>query len=484
MRKRALLSLSDKSGIKELAHALDLANYEIIASGGTSKELERFGIAHREISDVTGFAELISGRVKTLHPVIFASILADRERDLEEIQALGAAPIDLIAVNLYPFTESPSIENIDIGGAALIRAGAKNYQSVTTLTRPDQYPEFIDSLPTGLSLERRRELAATAFALTMRYDLAISHFLTVKNLRYGENPHQSGALLASPFTDSSVATATVISGSKEISYNNYIDSDAAIRAVYDHSECAVAIVKHQNPCGIAVGKSPLAAFKKALESDPVSSFGGVVGVNREVDEDLAKDLSEIFLEVVIAPYFSSGAVEILRERSNLRLLALGSDSYQQSPENLSAHFISGGILVESRDEIRGESSADWELVAGGAVTGQLLEDLEFAWRTIRSVKSNAIVIAKSGATVGIGMGQVSRVDAAKLAIMKSGGRCQGAVAASDGFFPFADGALELVSAGVRAIVAPRGSKRDSEVIGEIAKAGATLYFADKRHFSH
>jgi phosphoribosylaminoimidazolecarboxamide formyltransferase/IMP cyclohydrolase len=482
MRKRALLSVTDKDGILDLARALIQSNFEIIATGGTFATLKAHGIDAVEIGEITGVGELAGGRVKSLHPTIFAGILATGK----ERENLGFAPIDIVVVNLYRLSRSTAkidVESIDVGGVALIRAAAKNFTDLTLLTSPSQYQELIDALPMGVDENRRRELAAIGFAVTARYDLAIAESISQErskgSLRYGENPHQSATLLSD---GSSVAGGRIVSlGSKEISYNNYLDMDAAWRAVNDHpaDQPVVAIVKHSNPCGIALGSSARAAFRKALESDPASSFGGVVAINRTVDADLAKDLAEIFLEVIIAPSFSEEATTILSRRSTLRLVEVAPEG-----EVFSGAFISGGILVQERDSIIDESSDDWDLVCGVAVSDSVLADLRFAWRSVRSVKSNAIVIAKDGATVGIGMGQVSRVDAARLAVQRGGDRVQGSVAASDAFFPFADGAMELVNAGVVAIVQPGGSKRDTEVIEAVSQAGITMYFTHRRHFSH
>lgn len=482
MKRRALISVTDKSGIVELARALTQANYEVIATSGTVKELRSAGIDVREVSEITGVGEVAGGRVKTLHPELFAGILATGA-EREQI-----SPIDIVVVNLYDFAGSIhrgsfDIEKIDVGGVVLIRAAAKNFEEVVLLTSPSQYAELIDSLPKGLEIERRRELAGIAFAMTAQYDLQIAHaFATsgASGLRYGENPHQSASLLSD---GSGIAGARNLShrNAKALSYNNLLDSDAAWRAVSDQgdAEAVVAIIKHSNPCGIAKASSPRAAFRKALECDPVSSYGGVIASNRVVDGDLAKDLTEIFLEVIVAPGFTDEALVQLQRRESLRILEVST-----SKRSLAGAFISGGILIQDSDEILSESSDDWDLVAGKPVSESMMEDLRFAWRAVRSVKSNAIVIARDQATIGIGMGQVSRVDAARLAVARGGDRVKGAVAASDAFFPFADGAMELVHAGVIAIVQPGGSKRDSEVIEAISMAGITMYLTHRRHFSH
>ena len=505
MRRRALISVTDKSGIVELARALNQSNYEIVATTGTAKGLRAAGIEAREISEITGVGELASGRVKTLHPHIFAGILATGS-ERESLFSGGAtgegsgeggaiAPIDIVVVNLYRFdvdqinVDQIDVDQIDIGGVSLIRAAAKNFEDVTLLSSPSQYGELIESLPMGLDSERRRELAGIGFALTARYDLEIARAFangssTTGALRYGENPHQSASLLSD---GSGIAGAKNRShrNAKALSYNNYLDADAAWQAVWDHGDedAIVAIIKHSNPCGIAKAKSPRAAFRKALECDPASSYGGVVASNRAIDIDLAKDLSEIFLEVIVAPSFTEEALAQLQRRESLRLIEMGIDSADRRSLRDGA-FISGGILLQERDEIASESPLDWELVAGSPVSDDVMRDLLFAWRSVRSVKSNAIVIAKDEATVGIGMGQVSRVDAARLAVMRGGDRVRAAVAASDAFFPFADGAMELASAGVVAIVQPGGSKRDNEVIEAISAAGVSMYFTHRRHFSH
>ena len=480
MKRRALVSVTNRDGLVELVTALIQSNYEVVATSGTARTLQVSGIQVTSISEVTGVAELAGGRVKSLHPNIFAGILCDRDsqEEMAELEHSHISPIDIVVVNLYDFASNPTIEAIDIGGTALMRAAAKNHRFVTVLAHPNLYQEFIDSLPLGLSDHRRQELAGIAFATTMQYEMEIArHF--APSLRYGENPHQGGAI---------VGTSVGIAGAKRrdtnksklLSYNNLLDADAAWRAASDHKQSTCAIIKHGNPCGIASGESSLIAFKKALESDPVSSFGGVVAVNAEVDENLAKNLSEIFLEVIVAPEFTPRAIEVLATRRELRLLQV--DAKKHIP-TVTGHFISGGLLLQEIDDVHSDP-LDWELVAGDELNLEMMEELRFAWRSIRSVKSNAIVIAKNQATVGIGMGQVSRVDAARLAVSHAGDRAQGAFAASDGFFPFPDGAVELARAGVRAIVQPGGSKRDNEVIESMASMGVTMYLTGRRHFSH
>lgn len=488
MKRRALISVTDKSGIVELARALQQSNYEVIATSGTFQTLRAAGIDAVEVNEVTGVGELAGGRVKTLHPNIFAGILATgRERESSQV-----VPIDIVVANLYRFEdhigvrerEAIDIESIDIGGVSLIRAAAKNFDDVTLLTSPSQYQSLIDALPTGFDLAARRELAGVGFALTAKYDIEIARSFARgsqrTSLRYGENPHQSAFLISD---GTGIAGAKNLSNrnAKALSYNNYLDADAAWRAVADQGaeSACIAIVKHSNPCGIAKASTPRAAFRKALECDPVSSYGGVVASNQPIDLDLANDLTEIFLEVIIAPSFTEDAIAQLQKKENLRIIEVGDDRNSST-----GAFISGGILIQERDRIITESSDDWDLVCGEPVSDSVMQDLLFAWRAVRSVKSNAIVIARDEATIGIGMGQVSRVDAARLAVMRGSDRVKGAVAASDAFFPFADGAIELAEAGVVAIVQPGGSKRDSEVIEAISAAGISMYFTHRRHFSH
>jgi phosphoribosylaminoimidazolecarboxamide formyltransferase/IMP cyclohydrolase len=479
MRRRALISVTDGEGLDELARALIQSNFEIVATSGTAKTLKALGFEVTLISEVTGVGELAGGRVKSLHPNIFAPILVDRDsnEEMAELHRSQISPIDVVVVNLYDFATNPSLDQIDIGGAALLRAAAKNHRFVTVLSNPSLYQEFIDSLPSGLSDRRRYELAGLAFATTMRYEIQVARYFA-PSLRYGENPHQEGVLLSTPL---GIAGAKRVDGnqSKELSYNNFLDADAAWWATHDHKQICAVIVKHGNPCGIALGENPLSAFKKALESDPVSSFGGVVALNQEIDEQLAESLSEIFLEVIVAPSFTVRAIEMLARKKDLRLLEVERDERA----GFTGHFISGGLLLQDFDDVHADPT-EWELVAGQPLSAQMMEELRFAWRSVRSVKSNAIVIARNFATVGIGMGQVSRVDAARLALSHAGDRARDAYAASDGFFPFADGAVELARAGVRAIVQPGGSRRDDEVIEAISGMGVTMYLTGRRHFTH
>jgi phosphoribosylaminoimidazolecarboxamide formyltransferase/IMP cyclohydrolase len=498
--KRALFSVYDKSGAVELAHKLIASGYEIIASGGTAEILSKAGIAVTSVESVTGFDEILGGRVKTLHPLIHGAILADlsKAEHLADLSAKKITPIDLVIINLYPFEEvlasnaehDEIIENIDIGGSALLRASAKNYKHITIISSPHQYPDLISSLTKGFSLEQRRALAAAAFALSNRYESAISHWLNPDQvslsfshrqpLRYGENPHQSGALYRNESTGG-IANAQLLHG-KEMSYNNYLDADAAYRAVSEHSQSAVAIIKHAIPCGIGLGQDSASAYQKALDCDRVSAFGGVVASNTIITRACAEAISEIFTEVVIAPDYEESALKILQAKAQIRILKV-------TPPILNAdemRAISGGLLIQERDRLdqTGDRASNWKLVAGPAASDAQLADLEFSWRAIRSVRSNAILIAKDCATIGIGAGQVNRLDSAKLAVKTAGDRARGAVAASDAFFPFADGLEVLIQAGVNAIVQPGGSKRDEEVIAAAQAAKVTMYFTGIRHFSH
>jgi len=499
-KKRALFSVYDKSGAAELAQKLTAVGYEIIASGGTAEILSKAGISVTSVESVTGSDEILGGRVKTLHPLIHGAILADLSKPdhLADLSAKGITPIELVVINLYPFEKvlasraehDEIIENIDIGGSALLRASAKNYKHVTIISSVTQYPDLINSLDNGFSLEQRKSLAAAAFALSRRYESAISHWLNPeeislnyshpKQLRYGENPHQSGALYRDE-SGGGLANAELLHG-KEMSYNNYLDADAAYRAASEHSRCAVAIIKHAIPCGIALGQDSARAYQLALECDPVSAFGGVVASNSIITEACAEAVSQIYTEVILAPDYEPGALKILQAKAQIRILKVAQPSF--SSQEMRA--ISGGLLIQQRDRLdqAGDQPRAWKLVSGSAASDEQLADLEFSWRAIRSIRSNAILIAKNSATIGIGAGQVNRLDSARLAVKTAGEKAIGAVASSDAFFPFADGLEVLIRAGVSAIVQPGGSKRDEEVIAAAAAAGVTMYFTGVRHFSH
>lgn len=507
--RRALVSVSDKSGLGELAGALAAAGVQVVSTGSTAARLTAAGLQVTPVGELTGFPECLGGRVKTLHPAVHAGILADRRNPahVNELTALGIAPFDLVVVNLYPFRETVRtagededgcVEQIDIGGPAMIRAAAKNYPSVAVVVDPAGYPDLVRALRDGgFSLEERRALAAAAFAHTAAYDAAVSAWfhraddlpaaLTVALdrtgvLRYGENPHQRAARYADRTGPAGIVQAEQLAG-KEMSYNNYVDADAARRAAYDFSEPCAVVVKHANPCGIAVGVDIAAAHRSAHATDPVSAYGGVIAVNRPVTVELAGQIAEVFTEVVVAPDFDEAALELLTRKAALRLLRCAAPP--DHPQ-LEVRQVSGGALVQTPDRVDapGDDPGSWRLVAGQPVDPATHADLAFAWRAVRSVKSNAILLAAGRASVGIGMGQVNRVDAAELAVRRAGERARGAVAASDAFFPFPDGLDILTRAGVRAVVQPGGSVRDEEVIAAAEAAGTTLYLTGTRHFFH
>jgi phosphoribosylaminoimidazolecarboxamide formyltransferase/IMP cyclohydrolase len=506
--RRALVSVYNKDRLIEVGTALHSAGVEILSTGSTSQNLIAAGIPVTEVSQYTGFPEIMDGRVKSLHPRIHAGILADQNNPehLAAIADLDIAPLDLVIINLYPFAQTiaagasfeDSIEQIDIGGPAMLRGAAKNHSSVAVISDPSQYDQLLSAISSGgFTQAERRQLALEAFRTTAQYDLAIATWLAhsdsnelpdwfgqiwsrKSSLRYGENPHQSAALYAG--AHSGVVNAQQLHG-KEMSFNNYTDADAAWRAVRDHRDPAVAIMKHANPCGIAVCALGVAvAYQHAHECDPVSAFGGVVAANRKVDLAMAEPLSKVFTEVVIAPDFDQDALELLMKKPSLRILKMDvgvSETFELRP-------ISGGVLLQQRDLIDadGDSPAQWKQVCGPQVDEQIMKDLEFAWRSIRSVKSNAIILASMTTAVGIGMGQVSRVDSARLAVSRAGVRAKGSVAASDAFFPFADGLQILIEAGITAVVQPGGSVRDEEVIAAAKAAGIAMFFTNTRHFSH
>lgn len=505
--RRALISVYDKNRLEEIGKVLSDAGIEILSTGSTAKTLAAAGIPVSEVSDITGFPEIMGGRVKTLHPTIHSGILADQNNPehLSAIKELGIEPFDLIIINLYPFAETIAsgatfaecIEQIDIGGPSMLRGAAKNHGSVAVISKTNQYDHLLASIAAGgFTSEERQKLALDVFRTTAEYDLTIANWLgqnsqselpewfgrifTKENtLRYGENPHQSAAIYRGG--PEGIVQAKLIHG-KEMSFNNYTDADAAWRAAYDHAEPCVAIIKHANPCGIAIGKDIADAYVKAHECDSVSAFGGVVASNRIVTTQMAQALSEIFTEVLIAPGYENAALEILTQKPSIRILECASSDAQ----TFELRPVSGGALLQEVDGIHapGDSVAAWKLVAGKAASSLTLADLEFAWRAVRAVKSNAILLAKNGASVGVGMGQVNRVDSADLAVKRAGKRAAGSVASSDAFFPFADGLQILIDAGVTAVVSPGGSVRDEEVIAAANQAGITLYFTGTRHFSH
>jgi phosphoribosylaminoimidazolecarboxamide formyltransferase/IMP cyclohydrolase len=503
--KRALVSVYDKTGLVELGHALQKAKVEILSTGSTAATLRDAGIAVTDVSAYTGFPEIMGGRVKTLHPRIHSGILADQNNPdhLKAIADLDIAPFDLVIINLYPFAETIAsgasfeqcIEQIDIGGPSMLRGAGKNHGSVAVISSPQQYPLVVKALTSGgFSGEERRELALEVFRVTAEYDLAIATWLgssqgipdwfgqiykKESSLRYGENPHQQAAIFRS---SSGGIVGAVQHHGKEMSFNNYTDADAAWRAALDHSAPCVAIIKHANPCGIAVGQTISQAYKAAHLCDPVSAFGGVVAANRKVTLEMAHALAEIFTEVVIAPGYEDGAIEVLSKKPSIRILTCTETQLSK----VELRPVSGGALLQETDLINapGDSTDGWKQVSGDALAPEVFADLEFAWRSVRAVKSNAILLAKNGASIGIGMGQVNRVDSAKLAVDRAGDRVVGTVAASDAFFPFADGLEILLRAGVIAVVAPGGSIRDEEIIAAAQAAGVAMFFTGTRHFSH
>ena len=506
--RRALVSVYDKDRLLEIGKALSSAGVEILSTGSTAKNLADAGIAVTEVSSYTGFPEIMGGRVKTLHPRVHGGILADQNNPehLAAIAELDIAPFDLVIINLYPFAATiasganfeESIEQIDIGGPSMLRGAAKNHGSVAVICQTSQYDQLLEAIKAGGFTEpERRQLALEVFRTTAEYDLAIATWLgqsdgkdlpewfghiwkQENSLRYGENPHQSAAIYSGG--SAGIVGAQQLHG-KEMSFNNYTDADAAWRAVLDHRDPAVAIMKHANPCGVAVCELGVAvAYQHAHECDPVSAFGGVVAANRKVDLAMAEPLSKIFTEVVIAPDYDADALELLMKKPSIRILKCDVTSI--NPFELRP--VSGGVLLQATDLIdaHGDSPANWTQVSGEPVDVQTMKDLEFAWRSVRSVKSNAILLAKSTASVGIGMGQVNRVDSARLAVSRASDRVAGSVAASDAFFPFADGLQILIDAGVRAVVQPGGSVRDEEVIAAAQKGGIAMFFTGTRHFSH
>jgi len=537
--KRALLSVSDKTGLVELAHGLADLGVELVSTGGTARTLREAGLAVRIVEEVTGFPELLGGRVKTLHPAIHAGILARREpAHLAQLAAYNIDPIDLVVVNLYPFartiaqadvTLAEAVEQIDIGGVALLRAAAKNFAVVTVLCDPADYPQVLDELRQQgeVTLATRQRLALKAFRHTAGYDAAIADYLAgqfeaspepcpradepfpaewllrlwrVQTLRYGENPHQRAALYAFA-PDAKPLGGRLLQG-KPLSYNNLLDLDAAWRAVGDFSAPTAVIVKHNNPCGVASADTLEQAFSLAWASDPVSAFGGVIAVNRPFDKATAQALGTLFIEAIAAPDFTPEARELLARRADCRLLEM-TDALQESPA-WELRSVRGGVLVQEQDtlgddgstrasEVRvtervgeraGASQEEWRVVTVRQPTAEERESLDFAWRVVRHVRSNAIVLARGQATVGVGAGQMSRVDAVRLAVAKAGERATGSVLASDAFFPFPDGVEEAARAGVTAVVQPGGSIRDDQVIAAADAAGLAMVLTGRRHFRH
>jgi phosphoribosylaminoimidazolecarboxamide formyltransferase/IMP cyclohydrolase len=515
--KRALISVYDKTGLEDLASGLHVAGVEIVSTGSTAARIAAAGVPVTPVEELTGFPECLDGRVKTLHPRVHAGLLADTSNPSHQAQlaGLGIEAFQLLVSNLYPFEAAVAsgappeqcVEQIDIGGPSMVRAAAKNHGSVAVVTAPSRYADVLAALPEGgFTLDQRRQLAAEAFAHTAAYDIAVASWFasayapdeTARDvawpavaaalwqradvLRYGENPHQRAALYVRPGIRDGIAAAELLHG-KAMSYNNYVDADAARRAAYDFADPCVAIIKHSNPCGIAIGADLADAHAKAHACDPVSAFGGVIAANGPVTAALARQVKDVFTEVVIAPGFDAEALDILSASKNVRLLRCAPPAAAASVE---LRQVTGGMLLQSADRVDqpGDDPANWQLKAAHPVSPELLADLAFAWKACRSVKSNAILLASSGASVGVGMGQVNRVDSARLAVTRAGDRAAGSVAASDAYFPFPDGFEILARAGVSAVVEPGGSVRDHLVIAAAEAAGIPLYFTGVRHFYH
>nr|WP_197696709.1 bifunctional phosphoribosylaminoimidazolecarboxamide formyltransferase/IMP cyclohydrolase [Mycobacterium sp. 852002-51152_SCH6134967] len=513
--RRALISVYDKTGLAELARGLHEAGVSIVSTGSTAKTIAAAGVPVTPVEEVTGFPEVLDGRVKTLHPRVHAGLLAD-QRKPEHVSALadlGVEAFELVVVNLYPFAETVAsgasidecVEQIDIGGPSMVRAAAKNHPSVAVVVDPLGYDGVLAAVRSGgFTLAERKILASLAFRHTAEYDVAVASWMGAvlapeepaqklpawvggtwrrsAVLRYGENPHQQAALYRDEAGWPGLAQAEQLHG-KEMSYNNYTDADAAWRAAFDHPEICVAIIKHANPCGIAISSQSVAdAHRKAHECDPLSAFGGVIAANTAVSVEMAETVADIFTEVIIAPAYEAGAVDVLTRKKNIRVLVAA----EPQPGGTEFRQVSGGLLVQQRDEFTadGDDPLNWTLATGEPADPATLADLKFAWRVCRAVKSNAIVVAADGATVGVGMGQVNRVDAARLAVQRAGDRVRGAVAASDAFFPFPDGLEVLTEGGVKAIVHPGGSVRDEQVTEAAARAGISLYLTGARHFAH
>jgi phosphoribosylaminoimidazolecarboxamide formyltransferase/IMP cyclohydrolase len=506
--RRALISVSDKTGIVDFAHELNRFNVEIISTGGTAKTLRDAGINVLDISEITGFPEMMDGRVKTLHPRVHGGLLAIRDNP-EHVAALEKheiRPIDLVVVNLYPFaatikregvTREEAIEQIDIGGPAMIRSAAKNSADVAVVVTPDQYPHVINELNEhsgALTLATRTCLAQKAFEQTAQYDLTVSSYLAgatdslperlswsmnkIAELRYGENPHQRAALYQTS-SEGGIANAAILSG-KEMSFNNYVDAEAAWQLVCDFRDTACAIIKHTNPSGAGLGETPAAAYTKALATDPVSAFGGIVAFNRAVDLPAAQEVTKIFTEVVIAPGYEPAALELLQTKKNLRVIRLSAN---EQPDKLEFRQISGGMLVQTSDayELRRE---DLKVVTDRQPTEEEIRALLFAWTVCKHTKSNAIVYARADQTVGVGAGQMSRVDSVKIGAMRAQLPVAGTVLASDAFFPFRDGLDEAARHGITAVIQPGGSVRDDEVIAAANEHGLAMVFTGVRHFKH
>jgi len=509
MKKRALLSVSNKQGLTEFAKQLHEQDYELISTGGTKRTIEKAGIPVLSISEITDFPEIMNGRVKTLHPAVHGGLLAKRgnENHMQQLDELNIQTIDLVAVNLYPFkdtiakpgvTEADAIENVDIGGPTMLRAAAKSFEDVAVVVDPADYDEVIAGLQDELTYEKRRNLAAKVFRHTANYDAMIAEYFTTKteeaypetytatyekvqSLRYGENPHQSASFYKKAnYEGASLAQAEQLNG-KELSYNNIQDANAALEVVLEFEQPAAVAVKHMNPCGVGVGENIYDAYVKAYEGDPVSIFGGIVALNREVDEATAAKLKEIFLEIIIAPSFSQEALDLLTKKKNLRLLTIEMKKAEQQTHKLTS--VSGGLLVQDTDE-GSVDVTELEVATSRKPTDQELHDLKLGWKVVKHVKSNAIVIAKGDRTLGVGAGQMNRVGAAKIALEQADEQAKGSIMASDAFFPMPDTVEAAAEAGVTAIIQPGGSKRDQDSIDACDKHGIAMVFTRMRHFKH
>lgn len=510
MGKRALISVSNKEGITEFAKGLSELGVEIISTGGTLKTIQDSGVEAIAIDEVTGFPEIMDGRVKTLHPKVHGGLLGKRSNPdhMKQMEENDIQPIDIVVVNLYPFKETLQkqgvsreeiIENIDIGGPTMLRSAAKNFEDVLVVVDPSDYSKVLDALKEDrATFEFRLELAAKVFRHTANYDAMIARYFAdetgeefpetytvtyekVQDLRYGENPHQKAAFYRLPFSDAlSLAGANQLHG-KELSYNNIQDANAALEIVLEYNEPAAVAVKHMNPCGIGVSETIKDAFQLAYDADPVSIFGGIVALNREVDAETAKILSGIFLEIVVAPGFTDEAFEILTQKKNIRLLEMDIAKNKEVTHKLTS--VSGGVLVQHQDA--GEiSAADLKVVTERKPTEKEIEDLLFAWKAVKHVKSNAIVLAKDNQTIGVGAGQMNRVGSAKIAIEQAGEKAKGAVMASDAFFPMPDTVENAIKAGITAIIQPGGSKRDQDSIDVCNEHGIAMVYTNMRHFKH
>lgn len=501
MQKTALISVSDKTGLADFARGLVKLNFTILSTGGTFDFLRKNKVSATRVEDLTSFPEILGGRVKTLHPRVFGGILARATKsDAAELAKFGIPKIDLVCVNLYPFAKTiaqknvkfaNAIEEIDIGGVSLLRAAAKNFESVIVVSNPEQYSEVLENLKKGISKAERQKLAAETFALTQKYDALIANFLGAenelpvfefqKNLRYGENPHQTAALFHEVGnTRSCIANAEVLGG-KELSFNNLMDADFAIRIPFEFAKPTAAIIKHANPCGVASDATIFGALDKALNADKKSPFGGIIALNRPVDKKCAEIIQPLFMEVIIAPSFEKSALTILQKKKNLRLLAIGK--FENNPDELDFKKIGGGVLVQKRDT-RVVTEQDLKIVTKKPPTKAQIRDLIFAAKVCKHAKSNAIVIAKDEVAVGIGAGQTARVDAVEIALAKAGTRASGAVLASDAFFPFDDSVTVAAHAGIAAIIQPGGSIRDGDSIIAADRANVAMVTSGVRGFKH